>query len=414
MSKYNPNFKSLRRSKQRGAVTLIISFIILVAMAIGTYAVVNTTLLESRMNSNDLKGRQALQRAQAGIDYFLSGLESNNINVNYLCAATLDDYGFELSFGLDADGDPIVCEEIPFEISTKFDNVRSTGYSDDRESLRIIESTIDLTINFNFGFAVPPPDPTAGGDSVVRTKGDVTLGGNAQLARCGGTGQSSCNLLASPGNKGTPLYDANDMLVVAGGSVDTNKNVADTNTTPNDQEMQDITPDQLFEKYVGAVDGSGVPIASLADYAALADQPNSPIYTYTPGSTDRGGDFVLGEKRYIYVDATTSPLKLTGGQIGGPGESVILVVKGNLEIVGNVTIWGTVYADNMDFGRGTATIVGSLIAQGEVDLTGTVQIYNDPSQGTINPEADPARLLANAQGRSSTVRLGSWREIYVN
>ena len=66
------------RGRQRGAVTLVITMLILVAVALGMYSMVGTTSIESRMTANDKRGRQAMQAAQAGIDYLLAGLQGKD------------------------------------------------------------------------------------------------------------------------------------------------------------------------------------------------------------------------------------------------------------------------------------------------------------------------------------------------
>ena len=55
---------STARGRQGGAVTLVITMLILVAVALGVYSMVGTTSIESRMTANDKRGRQAMQAAQ--------------------------------------------------------------------------------------------------------------------------------------------------------------------------------------------------------------------------------------------------------------------------------------------------------------------------------------------------------------
>lgn len=407
--------------RQRGAVTLIISFIILVAMALGIYSVVNTTLLETRMTANDSKGRQAMQNAQAGIDFFLAALESGNPDPLVICNTdTKGDFGFELSFGFEPDGvTPIPCDSIPFAIATKFDNVRSTGYSSDFESVRIIESTIDLSIKFSYSSAPPPPPSGVGGGAFLRSGGLFEAGGNVFVGRCGTGGSLSCDDVAKKGG-GQPLAqyenDPNDVLIVSGDAVRPggSANFSAGNFIASDPDTQTSRDNgTFFQDYVSPafdLDGRG---STLTDYATLASDPTSRVYNYSNSS---GFDGALASgKTYIYVDATTTPLVLGSNvTLGSATEPIVLVVNGPLVMNGGATVWGTVYADTVDLGAGTATVIGSLFAENDITGKGGLQVADNIDARVVNSEPDPSRIIANAQDRISTVRIGSWREIFVN
>lgn len=97
------------------------------------------------------------------------------------------------------------------------------------------------------------------------------------------------------------------------------------------------------------------------------------------------------------------PMHLNGGALQGT-----IVINGDAFINGNVTvatgqklptllvtgnvtkengcseIQGVVYTGGTFTGRGTATITGALIARGSVDMSGTMDVYYDPTFSTIS------------------------------
>ena len=173
------------RKVQRGAATLVVTLIVLVAMTLGLLALINTSSMETRMVANDQRSRQAMERAQAGIDYLLAGLAAGN-NTNYLCATTRGTHGFVIDFRLPTG---TTCTSVPFAILTKLDSIRSWGYSDDGESVRVVELTIDLTTPWNFGTSAATL-PAGGGSAAVVSKLTVDFQGTPEAALCNLGGQS--------------------------------------------------------------------------------------------------------------------------------------------------------------------------------------------------------------------------------
>lgn len=380
------------RGSQRGAVTLIVTLLILVAMTLGLLALIGTSSMETRMAANDQRSRQAMQRAQAGIDYLLAGLATTNINRGYLCetaANTRATHGFVIDYRLPTGQ---TCQAIPFEILTKLDAIRSWGYSDDGESVRVIESTLDLTTPWNFG--TPAGTLTGGaGKAAVVTKLDALFQGQGEAARCNLSGSYLCADLARPGNVGG-LIDGT--LVRAGGNVDLKGGVpmGAGNVSANDTGIQGLTTDQLFADFFSNN-------KTKAEFIASAYQ-----FTQGGGNSNLGN---AGNNQLIYV---TGDLDLNGGTLGSENKPVALYVKGDLKNVGNSTIWGTVYVEGKaDFSRGTTKILGSLVAEGQVDMRGNAAVYYNDGLRPDPKTVDPAGLVATATAKDSTVRIGSWREL---
>lgn len=376
--------RAVPRGRQRGAVTLVITMLILVAVALGMYSMVGTTSIESRMTANDKRGRQAMQAAQAGIDYLLAGLQGNALDRTYLCSNTTKaTHSFVLDFG------PTPCDEIPFEIITKLDKVRSWGYSPDGDAVRVIESTIDLTSAWNWGMSAASL-PSSGGLAPVVTRNNVDFQGTPEVANCNLTGSAPlCSSLATPGNKSGIISGT---LVRAGGSIVEGGNVpmGQENYAANDDTLANMGSEQLFQDFASG----GM---TQADFKTKA---------YTYGQTS--GVPNAGNNQLIYVPGD---LTFNNGELGSPTKPVILFVDGNLQLKGNVVIWGVVYTKSTDFSVGTNKIMGSLISEGAVNMKGNASVYYNADLRPNPTTIDPATLLANQTGKTTTVRVGSWREL---
>lgn len=375
---------STARGRQGGAVTLVITMLILVAVALGVYSMVGTTSIESRMSANEKRGRQALQSAQAGIDYLLAGLKGTTLDRTYLCSTTTKaTHNFVLDFG------PTPCNQIPFEIITKLEKVRSFGYSPEGDAVRVIESTIDLTSTWNWGMSAASL-PNAGGLAPVVTRNNVDFQGTPEVANCNLTGSAPlCSSLATPGNKSGIISGT---LVRAGGSITEGGNVpmGQENYAASDSNLANMGSEQLFQDFASG----GM---SQADFKAKA-------YNYNQSS----GVPNSGNNQLIYVPGD---LTFNNGELGSPTKPVILFVDGNLQLKGNVVIWGVVYSKSADFSVGTNKIMGSLISEGAINMKGNAAVYYNADLRPNPTTVDPATLLANQSGKTTTVRVGSWREI---
>lgn len=93
----------------------------------------------------------------------------------------------------------------------------------------------------------------------------------------------------------------------------------------------------------------------------------------------------------------------TPGDIGSPTAPLVLVVEGNLVFAAGTTVHGVVYARNGTWttsGAGGTTIRGALVAEGDVDGTGTATVVYDRAV------IDRLRLASG-----SIVRVpGGWRD----
>jgi Tfp pilus assembly protein PilX len=110
---------------------------------------------------------------------------------------------------------------------------------------------------------------------------------------------------------------------------------------------------------------------------------------------------------FVYGD-----LSFNGGTLGSPGNSIVLVSNGDIELRGGVTAHGLFYAatatatDNWDYqGSGGATIFGAFISRGRFDnASGNMRLIYDPS--LWGASAAPVGRLVRVPG--------SWRDKLTN
>ncbi len=389
---------SIERHRQQGAVTLVVALLMIVAITVGSFAMVQSSTLESRMSANDQRSREALQAAQAGIDYVLASLATTEVNRAFLCSdQTLDNFGFQLSFAgpapatglLDFTNQSAVCNTMPFELLTKL-SIWSRGYSQDRESVRTLVSTIDLTTPWEFNYTTNVVGGGSGTAPIV-TQGNVHFQGTPEAALC--PTMEMCQELAGPGNKSGVI---DGTLVMAGGTITEAGNVpmGPDNYQGNQEYLAQMQPDDLFSQFASG----GLTKSEFKN--------SSSTMIYTPGT---GNNQITTNANQIWVEGN---LSLQNGTIGSPDKPVILVVAGDLTLAGNVIIWGVVYATSTDFSAGTNKIMGSLVTENSVKMKGNAAVYYNPDLRPAPNSFDPDTALAGySSARQSSVRIGSWREV---
>ena len=431
----------LRRNKERGAVTLIVTLLVMIALTIGSFAMIQTSTFETRMTANDQRAKQALQAAQAGIDFVLAHLAANPVDSGGLCdtdnmqeaIAEADRVPplFQISFiGPDPDlpggtainfepvANAALCNGLDFLVIRELD-IWSRGYSADRESERTLLSRIDLTsaadlLAFRRGVGPPPSDP--GANPPIVAKGNIHFQGAPEVSLCSVNGVPAqappCQSLAVPGNQDGWV---NGTLAMAGGNI-TQQGGGGMPMGPDnfetDPTLQSMSNDDFWLDYAAPLkDGGTGPPYTKAEFEAAAT-------LYTQGGTGKGGqggDAVIPDASFIWVDGD---LSLTNQTIGSQENPVTIYVDGSLNFLGNATIWGKIYvAENANFSRGTSKILGQILTEGNVDMRGNSSVFGNPDLAGTGPDPDIEAVdpdefwLEYDRVRTTTMRIDSWREI---
>lgn len=408
------------RHKQKGAMTLLVVVLILIAMTIGSFGMVSTTRLETSMTLNDQRNREAFQSAQSGIDFFLGHMGSNTINQTALCnpdnwvvniGNTTEDFLLNFTgpnggaFDFDPDVQSEECLGLPFEIITRA-NIWSRGFSADGEAVRTLSSEIDLTTAWNYSTqAAKEPfvdDPT--GAPLVSRRGNVSVGGNSDIGFCA---TADCKSLVTSDSSNSPLVDRDANLIThdVNGVLSISRTEGEgrfaDSTFTGSEDVASLSPDEFFATYVG----NGVTKSEFI--SSTNTQTINGIGAGASGSSE-----IDKSRNQIFVNGD---IKLTGGkqEIGSQENPVIMVVTGDVEISGNATIWGTLYVVDGNV-SGTFRLMGRLVSENGINLTGNNAIYTDSANRVVpnDSDFDPDDSLASSDGnRSAFVRIGSWREI---
>lgn len=386
--------------RQRGAATLFVVVIVLLLVTLITYTMTNTTVMEGRTTTSDVKSRQAFHAAQAGLDFALQNILTNTLEeLEDACGEMQVDAGnpasptFQLLFG---EGVP-ECPSPLVGLQTR-SVVRSIGRSSDGSAVRMLEVAIDLEREW-IGTPVPAdPDeiPPPAIPGAVVSRGSIQFSGTADVAPCASL--AACEALATPGNKQVPINNVFQTLVTAGGSISggntgtPSTRILDQHKDANNAALAAMTGDQFFSHIMGsdkaAFQDAAVTITSSSSIAEVNTNP------------------------FIWAQGD---ITLNGGRYGTPDKPIALVVNGDLSLAGNVIIWGVVYVvGDVDKSVGTNKIFGALVGENSINLaSGNAAVY-------WNEDLSTGPALGGWTGETAT-ELGavqasfdsrSWREIF--
>jgi type II secretory pathway pseudopilin PulG len=147
-----------------------------------------------------------------------------------------------------------------------------------------------------------------------------------------------------------------------------------------------FTDDNLFEWIFGVdvtgVDGSGLdvvgyPVTSDINKAEISALSDLGAETLTDCST------LDSDSEGLYYVSGTCQLK---ADVGSPDHQVVLVADGDVQVSGNFNLYGMLFARDPGTGAsfkgaGTVNVFGSVIVEGDVDVSGSLNIIYVESTG---------------------------------
>lgn len=338
----------LPNTTQRGAVTLIMTIVLLFAMTMVTIYTAKVSITEQRISNNEVTSTQAYEYAVAGIEQGIESLTRARVNLfNGADQELLDEL------------DTTANEDAPF-YKVSYDNndlnddgsilrITSTGVSEDGSST----FTVELLVATRESIPNIPPVATL-------SHGQVSITGNTTIANL--TPATSNVTIWSGGQTGCTAAAAN---IAPGNNVPACSNSA--GICAGDPVLSSMTSDDFFVNFFGVPfdDYPGTRVSSTTELVtALGSGERVIIYTPPTTSSRRGG-------------STPSIGPSVAQSIGTLANPVILIVKGDLRVTGNTDIFGLLYTTgNLDH-AGNGAITGSTIAAGDINLTGTPNLtYN--------------------------------------
>ncbi len=333
---------------ERGAVTLLVTLILLVTMTVSTLLVSKSAVMEQRIAVNELAAVQAFEAAEAGAGLGLLHTDVSGADLSQTLVGTVGTGGstYTVSFTPIADG---------------YHRIVATGNSGDALALQ------QVTVENVFVPAMPHP-PVApittrsltqfsGSIEVINNIGNITIwsgdtvtaGGNAKTRiRVDGVD----NVLSSTGSDFGPDVVASD---------------------PN---LSSIGQAAFFYHFFG---DSKVNVRAEADFHGF------------PDSTAAG--------KLIWHDGD---LAITSNRIlGSQTEPVICIIDGDLELHGNVLVNGVLYVTgSITKVNGNVTVNGGMVVEGALEM----------GNGNLTVRYD-ATVIENLGGIGNGANLpGSWRD----
>jgi PilX N-terminal len=443
MNMHARNFPGRTTAPSRGVGTLIVTMVLLFASTIVVFYLNRGLIFEQKASANQARSMTAFEIAEAGLEWATGALNNpyevladcttltnsgNSFRDKYirppLAATSAPPVTVAANPGCKMNGTTLTCNcpnvgggsaslgtaALPgFTVSfaTVPDPNPSRPNLPDRRAIRItstgctaMSATCDAA-NASASDAWAQvtailklrPLLRAGTDSALTCGTSCAVGGsyniiNKEVASNGYLVNAGTTITSGAGTTyqtipGQPVQNA---LIAQDDSLNS---IASTDTTCSNSAM--------FKTYFGS---------TIAEYAASNQVKSIPNCT-NPSTCGGliGTALTQGWKNFYFPDGVSlnnsAPFSVMGA--AGAGNGVTIVSPGDIDINGNISIYGLVFANSAnvnDLGTGTANIYGAMI---------TCRAYNNNGNGTLQYDSDALGGEALVPGLMVRVP-GSWRD----
>jgi len=425
-----------RPRRQGGAVVLVVTLIMLLLVTVLGFVTARNLQFENRIAANELRARQALQVADAGIDYGLAFYQWHGVDMD----GDGNPDSITTVTNLSADGSTVVLNaaNVPSFTLTATPSVVAPTCDSCYDLVAIGESDDDLGLRrVSVVGAINPAGPF-GPSNPVTTHAGVNLTGNATVenaysdltVRTGGaydpTGSSAldnftCNACAvRPGSAigvGANNLPPELMSLVPNAEIYTTSGTSGRDVLDEDPNISNATRDVFFRNYLGSDPATIKNDADVVwDTANDADgQPSaadllswSGKLVWVDGDLSLAANSLVGctDPSATASDVSTcdyNPANTAADDI----EPVVLVVNGDLKSTGTATIFGLVYVigkpdasgDPIWTTAGNFHVYGAVVVGGQMAGAGGFEVRYFPG------------ALQGLPGSSRPVALaGTWRD----
>lgn len=399
-----------RGNFQGGAAALPISVLLLFVAALVLIAVSKTTLMEQRISGNEIRARQALQAAQAGISHAaaymkVGGIDRgggvNNVPNNVADAITPVTLANGASYQVyycDPNVDPPedACDNASsrttcaggFTAVERFATplVLACGWSDDG----LAKQPVVVNISRATTLADAPENPVIskggvnvqGSATITNYFSNLTIWTGDPVSSVGNSGKTFVRnpkepqpaITAIPPDRPTACKESDDYICL------TDKSIRGPDIIDNDLTLKNMSDEEMFEKFFGQ------------DFATYRDDIATRTLAAGQVSSLAG---IKGES--IVVTGASSGVGLPS--MGSRASPVVVIIEGDLSQTGNTTIYGVVYVMGNVSGSGNFTVYGNVTVEGSVASTGSLDIIFDPFVISNSRRLGQPGLLS-----------GSWRD----
>jgi hypothetical protein len=366
--------KKIFRKDGKGAATFVFTLVLITLTSLIIIFAANYATLGSKASTNLNRNAQALEAAIAGMEFGINYLNQNN---SVILASPSGGYlqpfsnGSTTNVTLANNSKYSITYTNPTANDYTVIKITSVGTSDDNSATR----TVSQLVKFGSMLVNAPLTP-------LIAKDEIDLKGNSQIINT-----YNPNTIVSGGSTS---ISGSASTILNSGTSSTSGNIR-SDIQQNSLLLASMTNNDFFAT------SFGVAPASVKSSAANYFQ-NSTNTNYRASLASLSGTS-------IWIEQTGGTASLTGNvTIGSPTNPVLLIINGDVNFSGNVTIYGFVfiYGSSETDLTGNVTIVGGIATTGELDATGSIQVVYSPS------------VLSNLQNNSSMRYYakipGSWRD----
>ena len=426
-SPLNPASASASASSQRGAATLFVTIVLLLAVGLITLYTNRSAILEQRLSANEVRAKQALEAANAGIEHALAYLREGGKGYDHDgdgVADTITSFSLTSTTGTNprpsyykavfcssAAFTPPVCPAshtgaLACAGATPTSPLQlvaiSCGWSDDDASVQRVVQVMQTTPALAGPISTPlvtrgAANLLTGGASILNYFNDLTVWSGGSLLGQSNTGKTFIRDIAtnSTANLTDPYRATGNSPAClnppAGYQCSTQGSTLGHDTVGGDTNLASLSPAGFFQYFFGAtLAGYRDSTAGyVVDLTSTLTAPDSTSLSSISGMNNRT----------IWVEAVPgTPISLPGN-IGTADKPVVLIINGDLNLSSNIEINGLVYVQGNITGNGSPTIYGALIGAGNATANGNLKLVYDP------------KVLGKAPtlGKAGKVQ-GSWRD----
>ena len=366
--------RKVMHGRLSGAATLFLTIVLLAVSALIIIFTANYGKLQSKSIANINRNQQAFEAAQAGIEFGINYLNTNNSTIlaspvgGYIPAYS-DSNTTNVS---QANGSSYtISYENPIASNYELIKVTSVGTSDDGTSTH----TVSQLVQFGSMLLNPPTVP-------LTSKGSISLGGNSQIINT----YTNDTVISGAGVS----INGSASTILSSGTSSTAGNIQ-SDIQQNDGTLSSISDTDFFSNYFGLEPAS---IKSSAEH-----------YYTNSNSTNYGATISGLSGTSIWIDQTAGQATINGSiTVGTSANPVLLIINGDVKFTGNVTIYGYVYilgSTTTDL-SGNVQIIGSMATADQLSATGSIQVVYSPT------------VLSNLQNNGSMRYYakipGSWKD----
>ena len=362
-----PLITSSTALSQRGMATLTTALMLLIAITLMTFSSARVGIVEQQIAANDYRAKQALHAAQAGLDRAVYDSNVLGVGAPTIAVAALV-YTAVTALAAVGTG-PATSYQYAYRLppdvaaggTLALVTITARGFSDDS----VASKTLTQYIKRYSPLPKVPSNPLSTGDRYASDSANIRIVNNVT----GPTGiaiqaQRQINTGSSGGNPHVITQaKVSDVLTSGEGRKENGVEAIACATCPggvvDGQVNTAAEKDAFFTNAFGTTKADIEAISKPVVDCNNARDCNTKLGNNADGSAKAPFIVVTGETK---LNSTTV--------IGSPTQPVVLIINGNLELSGNVTIYGFIYVTGeTKLEKNSALNVhGSLISEKEVEI----------------------------------------------